>query len=201
MDVHGRITDLRDAQRAASRNYVKLPQERQRDVYNVVSNITRQIRRTLQEAKDWAEDDAGLGAYDQLPPNIRIIDLTRQPSRRDMRKVIRRSMSRMAQNFRDYMQKLPGFTKDEQRPEVPVIFGLVIYKHIVFIATLNGSDKQAVEHIPIQLNMGERTQHQWNALAIMLTICWARDTLRNKVQDMKIQPTANNNAQLSDPDA
>lgn len=200
IDVHGRISDLRDKQVEVLQDSLKTPGERQRDERVVISDIAKQLKKTLREAMNWAATDGALDVYgEQLPPNLQIINLTRMTSQNAMRTEITERLNRMADDWADTMERLPGFATGEDKPDPPVIFGLVIYKHILFIATLDAGDFEAVEHIPTQLNMGEKNQHQWNALAIMLTICWARDILMKTATAMKLKAAPD--PQLSDPDA
>ncbi len=73
-------------------------------------------------------------------------------------------------------------------------------KHIITIVTLDASDPSAIIHVPCQLHMAERNQHQWNALAIMVTICWARDVLLDYINSRPdLQPEVKDES--SDPDA
>lgn len=197
--VHGRISDLRDKQVEVLQNSIKLPADRQNDERLVIGDIAKQLRKTLNEAIIWAAKDGALDVYGkQLPPNLEIIDVTTMASQAQMRLAITDRLNQMADEWTDTMDNLPGFPDEDSKPDPPVIFGLVIYKHILFIATMNAGDLDAVEHIPTQLNMGEKNQHQWNALAIMLTICWARDILKKTATAMNLNPVPDTPS--SDPD-
>lgn len=203
IDVHGRINDLRVRQAEALENNLKTPAERKTDEKAVIRDITRHLQRTLNEATRWAAKDGAIDVYgDRLPPNLAIIDLSEEEDTDQMREIISDGMNNLAYDWQEVLKDLPGWPPgfaDDDKPRAPVMFGLVIYKHVLFIATLDGSEDDSVEHIPIQLNMGEKNQHQWNALAIMLTICWARDIQMKKVAEMQLVPEEQ--AQSSDPDA
>ena len=125
---------------------------------------------------------------DQVPSIIEVLNLTEVNKRRNMQIVIDEAMAWNASKWNKKLDEWPA----DKRPQAPVVFGFFIYKHILFIATLNASDPDAKAHIPIQLNMGEKNQHQWNALAVMVTICWARDIMMRKIVEMNIQPVAAN---------
>lgn len=86
--------------------------------------------------------------------------------------------------------------------KAPVLFGFVIYKHTLMIVTLDAQDPAAPCNIPISLNMAESNQHQWNALAIMVTICWARDLLVRVVNEIEVdREVAKARMPSEDPDA
>jgi len=86
--------------------------------------------------------------------------------------------------------------------KAPVLFGFVIFKHTLMIVTLDAQDPAAPCNIPISLNMAESNQHQWNALAIMVTICWARDLLVRVVNEIELdREVAKARMPSEDPDA
>jgi hypothetical protein len=76
---------------------------------------------------------------------------------------------------------------DKTRPKAPVVFGFVIRRHVCFIVSMDASNPEAVPNIPLQFNMEEYNQHQWNALAIMVTMCWARDIRMRMVRAMDLE--------------
>ncbi|KAI0009513.1 hypothetical protein F4779DRAFT_368028 [Xylariaceae sp. FL0662B] len=176
IDIHGRIRDLRRAQAVIQRR-TTWDDELKRDRNTlVVADIVRQIRRTLEEAIHWAGLDGDTAKYgDQLPPNVGIIQLRDDETsdNPDSEKLIQEQMSALGMEWRHKVKEVPK----KERPKAPVIFGFVIFKHVLFIVTMDADDPDAMCHIPCQLNMAEQNQHQWNALAIMVTICWARDLL------------------------
>ncbi|XDG09441.1 hypothetical protein ABKA04_009056 [Annulohypoxylon sp. FPYF3050] len=158
MDMHGQIRDIRKAKTDATQD----EDERR---------IVKHIRGKIQAALRWAELDADIARFsDTLPPNVRLIEMY-EADKDNMHIPIQRSMSEVATSWRERLELIPS----DQRPVSPVIFGLVIFKHILFIVTLDSQDPEATCHIPIQVNLLEKNQNQWNALAIMVTICWARD--------------------------
>ena len=202
MDVHGRIADLRDKQVEIATDYGKTSDQRESAIQAVAGDITKHIYRRLQDALKWSAVDGNLHMYGrQLPSNLKVYNLTPLSRRHDMREVIDKQMAAIAVDWKNTLSKLPGFddVDEDKRPKAPVVFGFFIYKHILFIVTSNASDPEATAHISIQLNMGEKNQHQWNSLAIMLTICWARDILMKKAAEMKLQPVRPKTS--SDPDA
>lgn len=200
MDVHGRVADLRDRQLDAREVIQKLPFERQVDENRIIGKIERRIEGAVREAIRWASLDGDLTRYAvNLSHNLTIIRLTEE-SQDGMREQIFERLERLRQAWDRRLARLPGYGPQDERPEPPVLFACVIYRHILFIATMDASQPDAVEHIPIQMNMGENTQHQWNALAIMLTVCWARDLIRAKIAEMGLQPRSPAQPE-ADPDA
>ncbi|RYO99083.1 hypothetical protein DL764_006910 [Monosporascus ibericus] len=217
IEVHGRISDLREKQMEVKRNYTKLPHERQADENVVIEDITKHLIKTLEDAMDWAVADGTLTIYSkkQLPSNIEVFDLTW--CKDGFAETVLTTMTRMAEVWSQTLAELPGLEdnsrenggENEQadgddnttkKPEAPVLFGFFIYKHIVTIVTLNAGDKMAAEHTSCELNFAEKNQHQWNALAVMATVCWARDLLKKKALEMKLKPV-DIASELSDPDA
>ncbi|KAI2473013.1 hypothetical protein F4781DRAFT_381506 [Annulohypoxylon bovei var. microspora] len=162
MDIHGRIRDIRKARTDATQD------EGER-------RIVRHIRGRVRDALRWAELDGDIAKYSNgLPPNVQLIEMY-DADKDNMHIPIQANMAEVAASWRETLDRVP----EDQRPVTPVIFGLVIFKHILFIVTLDAQDPEAICHIPIQLNLSERNQNQWNALAIMVTICWARDLFAN----------------------
>ncbi|RYP90080.1 hypothetical protein DL770_003772 [Monosporascus sp. CRB-9-2] len=217
IEVHGRISDLRQKQMEVKRDYTKLPHERQADENVVIGDIARHLRKSLEDALNWAAADGTLTVYSekQLPSNIEIFDLTW--CKDDFAETVLARMTRVAEDWSQALAVLPGFEdnsrenggENEQanednnttkKPEAPVVFGFFIYRHILTIVTLNAGDKMAAEHTSCELNFAEKNQHQWNALAVMATVCWARDLLKKKALEMKLKPVYNA-SELSDPDA
>lgn len=160
-------------------------------------DMAGRLRRALEQAVEWAKQDGGIDKYgDQLPPNVRIMDLKgiTQTDEPDSEAKIQTEMCNLAQAWRDHASNA------YEPVEPPVVFGFVIIKHIITIVTLDASDPGAIIHVPCQLHMAERNQHQWNALAILVTICWARDVLLDYIgarPDLK--PEVKDES--SDPDA
>ncbi|KXJ92362.1 hypothetical protein Micbo1qcDRAFT_204354 [Microdochium bolleyi] len=105
-------------------------------------------------------------------------------------------VSRQAAAVQQDDQQAEGESTPRQPPpnplqtKAPVLFGFVIFKHTLMIVTLDANDPMAPCNIPISLNMAESNQHQWNALAIMVTICWARDLLARVVEDINLETAA-----------
>ncbi|KAI1386492.1 uncharacterized protein F4822DRAFT_410282 [Hypoxylon trugodes] len=183
IDLHGRIYDFR-------KEHSDDPRTAQRIV-----DVTRQ---GLVEALHWAEIDGDLAKYsNSIVPNVRIFEM-QDMDRLDMDVHIQDEMSALGTAWREALERVP----EEGRPKAPVVFGFVIFKHIVFIVTLDANNPDAFCHIPCQLNMSERNQHQWNALAIMVTVCWARDIFMEVVKDIPISELDKKDEDSSsDPDA
>ncbi|KAI0541207.1 hypothetical protein GGR58DRAFT_36334 [Xylaria digitata] len=197
IDVHARIQDIRDDETEVKHNEETSRAKKRALLRTLSTHIVKQLRRTLEQALDWAKEDGGIDKYgDTVPPNVRVMELsgisvTDEP---ESELKIQIEMCELAQQWRDYASG--GFTA----APAPVIFGFIIMKHIITIVTLDAADPCAIIHVPCQLHMAERNQHQWNALAILVTICWARDVLLDYVDDRwDLEPEAE--AESSDPDA
>ncbi|KAI5919466.1 hypothetical protein F4810DRAFT_686935 [Camillea tinctor] len=199
MDVQARVTDIRNEQISIALDLNMRASRKRRRNRALVADIVKQLRRKLTHAITWAQLDGDLAKYgNQLPPNVRVIELNdAQSSRRpDSDLLIQRRMADLGNEWRQKVQGIP----EKERPTPPVLFGFVIFKHIIFIVTLDGADPEAICHIPCQLNMSEVTQYQWNALALMVTICWARDVLMAAISQMPNLASAEVE-DSSDPDA
>ncbi|KAI1505376.1 hypothetical protein F5X99DRAFT_279059 [Biscogniauxia marginata] len=199
MDVQARVTDIRNEQTTLLQDLNMKASRKRRRNRALIADIVKQLRRKLIHAITWAQLDGDLAKYgNQLPPNIRIIELkdAEQSKSPDSDQLIQRRMCGLAEEWRNNVQQIPA----EERPTPPVLFGFVIFKHIIFIVTLDAADPDAICHIPCQLNMSEVTQYQWNALALMVTICWARDVQMATVSKMP-NLTSAEGGDSSDPDA
>ncbi|KAI0457492.1 hypothetical protein F5B21DRAFT_80203 [Xylaria acuta] len=197
IDVHARIQDIRNDEAVVKNDQEKDEVEKKGLIKTISAEIVRQLRRALEQALDWAKQDGEIDKYgDQLPPNVRVMELkvitaTDEP---DSELKIQTEMCNLAEEWRAH--SLNG----DAPVQVPVIFGFVIMKHIITIVTLDASDPCARIHVPCQLHMAEKNQHQWNALAILVTICWARDVLLDYINARPdLQPEVK--SESSDPDA
>ncbi|KAJ8124671.1 hypothetical protein O1611_g8970 [Lasiodiplodia mahajangana] len=197
IDVHSRIQDIRDHE-AATKDSEELNEDDKKGIIkNLSADIGKQLRRALDQALEWSRQDGGLDAYeDQLPSNVRIMELksitTADEPESEVK--IQNEMSILAEQWRTHAQNRDAVV------EAPVIFGFVIMKHIITIVTLDASDPEARMHVPCQLHMAERNQHQWNALAILVTICWARDVVLDYIDaGSDLEPVVK--VESSDPDA
>lgn len=193
--VHARIQDIRNDEIAVKFDDKKSQTEKSNLLRGTAVDMAKQLRRALEQALDWAKNDGGIVNYeDTLPPNVRIIDIKLSPQQPDSEYKIQTEMCDLAQQWRDYDSKA------DEPTQVPVIFGFVIMKHIITIVTMDASDPDAIIHIPCQLHMAERNQHQWNALAILVTVCWARDVLLEYISARPgLKPIVK--SESSDPDA
>ncbi|KAI1329723.1 hypothetical protein F5Y16DRAFT_397065 [Xylariaceae sp. FL0255] len=199
IDVHARIQDHRGEQADVRRDTSLSPIKRKQLTRSISSDIVNKLKRALKTALDWANEDAGNAKYgDRLLRNVKIIEMRDKFSadEPDSEEKVQTEMSELADRWRDAVAEHDG--GQSQHP-LPVIFGFVILRHIILIVTLDAADPEAIIHIPCQLNMAERNQHQWNALAILVTICWARDVLLNYIESVpEILPDSL--SESSDPD-
>ncbi|OTA96041.1 hypothetical protein M434DRAFT_28132 [Hypoxylon sp. CO27-5] len=182
-DLHSLIRDIRKTGKRTGGNHTK--------------KILQMTRRRITDAHRWAQLDGDIAKYERtpVPSNVKIVEI-RDADRQDMDVHIQNEMKDLAEEWRELLVRIP----EQDRPKAPVLFGFVIFQHILFIVTLDAEDPDAVCHIPCQLNLSERNQHQWNAMAIMVTICWARDlfeALSHKIPRIDIVEQS----QDSDPDA
>ncbi|KAI0860683.1 hypothetical protein F4860DRAFT_478300 [Xylaria cubensis] len=197
IDIHSRIQDIRNDEAVIKNDKGKDEAEKRRLIKAVSAEIVRQLRRAIEQALDWAKQDGEIDRYGgQLPPNVRVMELknimmTDEP---DSEVKIQAEMCSLAEEWRTCA------SNGDAPLQAPVIFGFVIMKHIITIVTLDASDPEAIIHVPCQLHMAEKNQHQWNALAILVTICWARDVLLGYINTRPdLQPEVK--SESSDPDA
>jgi hypothetical protein len=193
--VHARIQDIRNGENAIRNDNTLSPNEKDDLIKVTAIDMAKQLKRALEQAMDWAKQDGGIINYgDQLPHNVAIIDIKLAPYQPESELKIQTEMCALAKQWRDYASNVDGPS------QAPVIFGFVIMKHIITIVTMDASDPDAIIHVPCQLHMAERNQHQWNALAILVTICWARDVLLEYIDSRSdLQPEVK--IESSDPDA
>ncbi|KAI0852969.1 hypothetical protein F5Y00DRAFT_258225 [Daldinia vernicosa] len=188
MDIHGRVRDLRRAQRSHT-------DEQDKNICG--RRLVNHIKQTLAQALRWSVTDGNIRRYRRdFEPNIVILEMNDE-NKSDMDVVIQTEMTKLATWWRDKLALVPG----EVRPEAPVLFCFVIFKHIVFIVTMDAENSDAVCHIPCQLNLSEENQYQWNALAIMVTICWARDLYIDMMDRLLVGVDYDEGKHSSDPDA
>ncbi|KAI1269099.1 hypothetical protein F5Y18DRAFT_176553 [Xylariaceae sp. FL1019] len=193
IEVHGRIQDLRKEQWSIRQDQES--SDKRQQSRSVTSGIVSHLEKALQIAIDWAHEDGGSAKYgNQIPRNIKIIEIKDKISAdEDSANKIQVEMADLAGKWRKTVPSKDG-------KQAPVVFAFVILRHIIFIVTLDASNPEADIHIPCQLNMAERNQHQWNALAIMVTVCWARDVLLDYIDSAhELQPQQKSDS--SDPDA
>ncbi|KAI1819568.1 hypothetical protein F4861DRAFT_526510 [Xylaria intraflava] len=201
IDVHARIQDIRDSEAAVQHNKLMAKEKKKELMGSMSTDMTKQLRRALEQALDWAKKDGNIDNYgDQFPPNTKIMELkgitvTDQP---ESETKIQTEMCCLAGEWRTHAANAKVNEGTPAQP--PVVFGFVIMKHIITIVTLDAADPGAIIHVPCQLHMAERNQHQWNALAILVTICWARDVLLEYISARPdLQPEVK--PESSDPDA
>lgn len=152
---------------------------------------------------DWSRQDGDLVKFgDTLPPNMEILEVKSVDSKRETKAEIRSKMLALAQRWQTRMAELEDKVKNgelEKLPEVPVIYALVIIEHQVLLVHMDASDTDSEHHIRARLIMTAKNYQIWNALAIMVTICWARDKLMETAKEMKLQAVKQDTD--SDPDA
>ncbi|KAI1435675.1 hypothetical protein GGR50DRAFT_655338 [Xylaria sp. CBS 124048] len=201
IEVHARIQDILGGEAAIQRDEETTREKKHELISSMSANMAKQLRRVLEQALDWAKKDGTIENYaDQLPPNVKVMELkgiavTDQP---ESEAKVQSEMHCLAEEWRIHAAK--GNVDGNAPVQAPVIFGFIIMKHIITIVTLDASNPRAIIHVPCQLHMAERNQHQWNALAILVTICWARDVLLDYINDRPdLKPIEK--AESSDPDA
>ncbi|KAI1470632.1 uncharacterized protein F4812DRAFT_418413 [Daldinia caldariorum] len=188
MDIHGRVRDLRREQRSNQ------DEEHKR---RCGRRLVDHIKQALTQALRWSATDGNIRKYRRdFEPNIVILEMNDE-NKSDMDVVIETEITKLSAWWRDKLALVPG----ESRPEAPVLFGFVIFKHIVFIVTMDAQNPNAVCHVPCQLNLSEENQYQWNALAIMATICWARDLYISMMDRLLVGVDYDEGRHSSDPDA
>ncbi|KAK5628496.1 hypothetical protein RRF57_004211 [Xylaria bambusicola] len=197
IDVHARIQDIRGDEAVIKNDVEEAEAVKREFIKNLSADMAGRLRRALEQAVEWAKQDGGIDKYgDQLPSNVRIMELRgiTQTDEPDSEVKIQTEMCNLAREWRTHASNA------HDPVEAPVIFGFVIMKHIITIVTLDASDPDTVIHVPCQLHMAERNQHQWNALAILVTICWARDVLLDYISARSdLKPEVKDES--SDPDA
>ncbi|KAI1342414.1 hypothetical protein F5Y15DRAFT_429733 [Xylariaceae sp. FL0016] len=201
IEVHSRIRDIRELQKLAKagrdRAHMRGYQYRNWNLV-YIQDIRKHVLRCVRNAIEWSRTDGGLKRYN-VPPVIKAFDLVDIESVADVYGLanpngnpdpmdfIERHMCAMADDWNRLIQdlKLP---LEEERPTPPVVFGFFAFKHILFIVTKDAADPGAFCDIPCQLNMGEKNQDQWNSVAILGTICWARDHLLELLAHLPVDP-------------
>ncbi|KAI0387788.1 hypothetical protein F5Y04DRAFT_240986 [Hypomontagnella monticulosa] len=169
MEIHGRILDLR-------REHNLHPDQ------GYDRRMTHLIKQKLGSAIRWSEADGDLEKYKKvINPNVLVIEV-HEAKEPDIDAILQARMASTAELWRLAMNSWPSEELRALAP--PVLFGFAIYKHTVFIATLDSQNPKAVCRISCQLDLSEGTQRQWNALALMVTVCWARDCYRNLVDKL-----------------
>ncbi|KAI1351494.1 hypothetical protein F5Y01DRAFT_314712 [Xylaria sp. FL0043] len=194
IDVHARIQDIRGNEADVKQNEELDEAEKQNIIRTLSADMARRLTRALEQALYWAKQDGEIDEYgDRLPSNVRIIDL-KGSTETGFDVKIQSQLCDLAETWRAHA------STGDTPVQAPVLFGFVILKHIITIVTLDASDPDATFHVPCQLHMAERNQHQWNALAILVTVCWARDVLVNYINARPdLQPHVK--IESSDPDA
>ncbi|KAI1302480.1 hypothetical protein F5Y03DRAFT_361637 [Xylaria venustula] len=195
IDIHARIQDIRGDEAEIKQDKELGDTEKEEAIKNISVDMAGRLRRALEQALDWAKQDGEIDKYgDQIPPNVRIMELrgTTETDEPESEVKIQNELCGLADEWRTHASN--------GDVSAPVLFGFIIMKHIITIVTLDAADPDAIMHVPCQLHMAERNQHQWNALAIMVTVCWARDVLLDYI-DARPDLRAEVKEESSDPDA
>ncbi|KAI0484701.1 hypothetical protein GGR56DRAFT_37372 [Xylariaceae sp. FL0804] len=205
IDTHARVRDIRTQQQLLKQQFKDrvVTGTEWRDSNGVlILDIKTQLSKALKQAVAWASEDGDLVRYrDNIPPLINIISLDDQDPKEDPDRSDRKINAEMRESGAQWRNVASeGAPEGQDAPQAPVIFGFVLLKHIILIVTLDSSNPGARCHVACSLNMSEFNQHQWNALAVMVTICWARDHLAKFMSNCSdLAPEAQGPA--SDPDA
>ncbi|ORY65063.1 uncharacterized protein BCR38DRAFT_474037 [Pseudomassariella vexata] len=203
-DVQARIRDLRETQRKISKDRSKAKEAQRAEQSAITQEILKKLRHVLEETVHWSRQDGGLGKFgDALLPNILVIEKLHEATTSDE---LLQPMHDLAEQWRARMtqlvSKLASKSSTDHSPQAPVIYGLLVINHLLYIVSIDASNPQASVgsvNLLLKTNMGEQKQQQWNALAIMVTVCWARDKLMATAQEMKLDERDKETE--SDPDA
>lgn len=203
MQVSLRVRDLRIAQGRVARDPTKQQAVRDADQARLSKAITKKIHKILTDAIHWSKVDGGLDVFgDQLPPNVAILHVSAVASVSETQAKMDNHMEKLAQSWRDRFASLDSQTVPETAPLPlePVLHAFIIMNHLVLIATKDAATPNAPIHIPVRIDMGKPLQQSWNALGLMVTICWARDKLMEAAAALKLE-VRQARKEDSDPDA
>ncbi|KAK6853426.1 hypothetical protein PG995_010238 [Apiospora arundinis] len=197
IEVASRIRDLRTKQAKVAGDKRWTDAEKHSKNRNITQDMSRRLHKLLSDAIQWSWADGNLTAYkDDLLPNIEIMETSgsSEPSSVE----VEGQMARLAERWRQRFAK-GDFESLPSQPQVPVIYGFVIVGWSLVIVSQDAANPEAHTHTPLKINMAEDCQEGWNALGIMVTICWARDMLMRLRDELGL--TVRNSEAESDPDA
>ncbi|KAK7928035.1 hypothetical protein PG985_005033 [Apiospora marii] len=197
IEVASRIRDLRTKQAKVARDKRWTNAEKAAKRRTIQKDMSRRIHKLLSDAIQWSWADGNLIAYKgELLPNIEIMDVSGSPDASVVD--VENQLARLAERWRKQFDERE-FKSLSSHPEVPVIYGFVILGSSMIIVSLDAANSEAKTHTPLTMNMAEAYQEGWNALGIMVTICWARDMLMRLREDLGL--TVRIREVESDPDA
>lgn len=192
-----RIRDLRTKQAKIARDKRWTNAEKVAKRRSIQKDMSKRLDKLLSDAIQWSWEDGNLTAYkDDLLPNIEIMDVSGSPGASAVD--VEKQLTNLAGRWRQQFDKRE-FKSLSSHPEVPVIYGFVIMGSSMIIVSLDAANSEAKTHTPLTMNMAETYQEGWNALGIMVTICWARDMLMRLREDLCL--TVRVREVESDPDA
>ncbi|KAI0132230.1 hypothetical protein BJ170DRAFT_236705 [Xylariales sp. AK1849] len=204
VQIPSRIRDIRYNALVVAHDESMTEEERAAERTICGRALVHRLRPVLEAAIEWSLQDGDLVKYgNALPPNIRIIDVTDVESDHAADAQIRDEMKALALEWHDAIMALEAEAETEEDikalPRVPVIYGLAIVEHNVLIVHKDAEDPESAHQIDDRLTMDKEDRQKWNALAIMVTICWARDKLMEIAEKLKLEAIVEEPE--SDPDA
>lgn len=192
-----RIRDLRTKQAKVARDKRWNNAEKLEKRKHIQKDMSKRLDKLLSNAIQWSWDDGNLTAYkDDLLPNIEIMEITGSPEASAVD--VEKQLAHRAELWRQHFDER-DFKSLSSHPKVPVVYGFVIVGSSLIIVSLDAANSEAKTHTPLTMNMAEAYQEGWNALGIMVTICWARDMLMRLREDLGL-PVRTREVE-SDPDA
>lgn len=203
MQMSSRIRDLRIAQGKVARDRTRQQAARDADQARLSKAIAKKIHKLLTDAIHWSKVDGGLDVFgDELPPNVAILHVSAGISITEAQAKMDDHMEKLAQIWRDRFASLgpPPSSETASPPLEPVLYAFIIMNHLVLIATKNAATPNAPIHIPVRIDMEKPLQQSWNALGLMVTICWARDKLMEAAAALQLD-AQDARKEESDPDA
>ncbi|KAK7981785.1 hypothetical protein PG988_004023 [Apiospora saccharicola] len=197
IEMASRIRDLRTKQAKVAGDKCWTNAEKAAKRKIVQQDMSRRLQKLLNAAIQWSWVDGNLTAYkDDLLPNIQIMDVSGNPGASSVD--VEKQLACLAERWRERFDER-DFKSLPSHPKVPVIYGFVIVGSSMIIVSLDAANSEANTHTPLKMNMAEAYQEGWNALGIMVTICWARDMLMRLREDLGL--TVRAREVESDPDA
>ncbi|KAK8106202.1 uncharacterized protein PG998_003331 [Apiospora kogelbergensis] len=197
IEVASRIRDLRTKQAKVAGDKRWTDAEKQSKHNDITQDMSRRLHKLLLGAIQWSWADGNLTAYkDDLLPNIEIMEISGNSESLSLDVEVQ--MAKLSERWRQQFDK-GGFESLPSQPQIPVIYGFVIVGWSLVIVSQDAANPEAHTHTPLKINMAEECQEGWNALGIMVTICWARDMLMRLRDELGLR--VRNSEAVSDPDA
>ncbi|KAK8079785.1 hypothetical protein PG997_007603 [Apiospora hydei] len=197
IEVASRIRDLRTKQAKVARDKRWTDAEKHAKRKTINQDMSKRLHKLLTDAIQWSWTDGDLSAYrDDLLPNIKIMEVSGSSETSPVE--VEEQLTKLAERWRQRFDER-GLEFLPSHPKVPVIYGFVIMSSWLIIVSRDAANPEANTHTPLKMNMAEACQEGWNALGIMVTVCWARDMLMRLRDDLGL--TVRTNEAESDPDA